>query len=388
MTTDRIFPMTAQTLFGLEQVLAGELARMGVQDIEIGNRAVRFTGDRSTMYRVNLCARTALRVLVPLETFPVRNERELYDAVKRMRWEDRLDVTGTLAIGCTLHSDRFAHSKYLAQLAKDAIADRFRERTGHRPSVDLDHPSLRIHLHVHGDRCTVSLDSSGGSLHKRGYRDHTNLAPINEVLAAGLVLLSGWDGRSAFVDPMCGSGTLLIEAAMFAANLPPNMHRDRFGFETWRDFDKRTWQRVFDEAMDAVDHAHTPTVLGGELSPHVARKAESNVASAELKDRIRIRNIAFQDLVPPAPAGTLVLNPPYGERMDKEDIDALYKSIGDTFKKRWAGWSAWVITSNLEAAKQIHLAPKPRIKLFNGALECRFLHYELYAGTRRRPAEG
>lgn len=380
--------MTAQTLFGLEQVLAGELAALGVQGIEVGNRAVRFTGDRSAMYRVNLCARTALRVLVPLVDFRVRNERDLYDAVNRMRWEDHLDADGTLAIGCTLYSDLFTHSKYLAQLAKDAIVDRFRERTGRRPSVDLDRPSLRIHLHVHGDRCSVSLDSSGGSLHKRGYRDHTNLAPINEVLAAGLVLLSGWDGASAFVDPMCGSGTLLIEAAMIAARIPPNMHRDRFGFETWKDFDKQVWQHVFDDAMDGVRHDHLPTILGGELSSHVARKAESNVASAELKGRVRIRNIAFQALEPPAESGTLILNPPYGERMHKEDIDALYKSIGDTFKKRWAGWSAWVITSNLEAAKHIHLTPKPRIKLYNGALECRFLHYELYAGTRRKPADG
>ena len=379
--------MTAQTLFGLEAVLAGELAALGATNIEVGNRAVRFTGDRACMYRVNLCARTALRVLVPISSFGVRNEQDLYEGIKRMRWEEHLDVDDTLAIGCTLYSDLFNHSQYLALKAKDAIADRFRERTGRRPSVDLEQPTLRIHLHVHGDRCTVSLDSSGGSLHKRGYREHTNLAPMNEVLAAGLVMLSGWDKRSNFVDPMCGSGTLLIEAAMYASNIPPAYHRDRFGFETWKDFDKGVWQAVFDAAMNTVDAANTPLILGGELSPHVARKAESNVASAELKDRIRIRNSAFQDLDPPEGGGVLILNPPYGERMDQDDdINALYKSIGDTLKKKWAGYSAWVITSNLEAAKHIHLTPRPRIKLFNGSLECRFLRYELYSGTRRREA--
>jgi putative N6-adenine-specific DNA methylase len=254
--------------------------------------------------------------------------------------------------------------------------------------VDLDNPTLRIHLHVHGDECLVSLDSSGGSLHKRGYRDHTNLAPINEVLAAGLVLLSGWDRRSNFVDPLCGSGTILIEAAMLAANIPAGYHRPGFGFQRWKDFDADTWQQVRDEAEAAIDRGPGPLVLGGEISPHVARKAESNVASAGLKDRIRIVHKPFQELEPPEGGGTMVLNPPYGERMDKdEDINAVYKMIGDTLKQRWAGWTAWIITSNLEAVKQVRLTPKPRIKVFNGPLECRFLRYELYSGTRRVFAE-
>lgn len=378
------YRLTAQTLFGLEQVLAEELAALGATEIEQGNRAVRFSGDKACLYRVNLCARTALRVLLPIERFRVRDERDLYEAIKRMRWEDHLDVDGTLAIQCTLHSSLFHHSQYLALKAKDAIADRFRERVGRRPSVDLDHPTLRIHLHVHEDACTVSLDSSGGSLHKRGYREETNLAPINEVLAAALVLLSGWDRRSNFVDPMCGSGTILIEAAMIATDFPANYHRDRFGFETWKDFDRRLWQLVFDEAMKKVHRADVPLILGGELSPHVARKAEGNIASAGFKDLIRVRNTAFQDLEPPAGGGTLILNPPYGERMDKDDINALYKSIGDTLKKKWGGYTAWVITSNMEAAKHVHLTAKPRIKLFNGSLECRFMRYELYDGTRRK----
>ena len=381
----KTYRMTAQTMFGLEQVLAGELNGIGASEVEVRNRAVRFSGDLACMYKANLCLRTALRILVPIDLFSVRNEGALYEGIKRLPWEDHMDVDGTLAVNCTLYSDLFNHSQFLALKAKDAIADRFRERTGRRPSVELDHPDLRIHLHVIGDQCTVSLDSSGGSLHKRGYRDHTNLAPINEVLAAGLVLLTGWDRHSNFVDPMCGSGTILIEAAMIAGNIPPGYHRDEFGFERWRDFDKRLWQAVFDEAMSRVDHENLPVMLGGEISPHVARKAESNIASAELKDRIRIRNVAFQDLEAPEGGGILILNPPYGERMDQdEDINALYKNIGDTLKKRWAGYSAWIITSNMEAAKHIHLTPKPKIKLFNGPLECRFMRYELYSGTRRR----
>lgn len=383
----RTFAMTAQTMFGLEQLLAAELEAVGAQDIAVHNRAVRFRGDLSCLYRANFCLRTALRILIPLETFRVRNEHELYEGITRMRWEEHLGPDDTLAVACTLHSDRFNHSQYLALKAKDAIVDRFRARTGRRPSVDLDRPTARIHLHVHGEECLVSLDSSGGSLHKRGYRDQTNLAPINEVLAAGLVLLSGWKGDTPFVDPMCGSGTLLIEAALIAARIPPGSYREEFGFERWHDFDRTLWHRVKEEAMRHV-RPDGPLILGGELSPHVARKAQRNIAGAGLKDRIRIQNTPFQELTPPADSGTLVLNPPYGERMDNEDVNALYKVIGDTFKAKWAGWSAWVITSNMEAAKHIHLTPKPRIKLYNGSLECRFLHYELYSGTRRkdRPA--
>lgn len=380
----RTFPMTAQTMFGFEDLLVAELRALGAQDIEKHNRAVAFRGDEACMYRANLQLRTALRVLVPIGSFRVGNEEDLYRGIKDLAWERFMGVDDTLAVHCTLHSDRFNHSQFLALKAKDAIVDRFRDRFGRRPSVDLEEATLRIHLHVHGDECLVSLDSSGGSLHKRGYRDHTNLAPMNEVLAAGLVLLTGWDGRSAFVDPMCGSGTLLIEAALIASRTPPGSYRKRFGFEGWKDFDAALWKEVREEAQAGIDRTARPLILGGEISPHVARKAESNIASAGLKDRIRIVNKPFQALEPPEGTGVMVLNPPYGERMDKEeDINALYKMIGDTLKQRWAGWTAWMITSNLEAAKQVRLTPKPRIKVFNGSLDCRFMRYELYSGTRR-----
>jgi len=381
----KLFRMTAQTMYGLEDLLVAELEALGAVDVEKHNRAVVFQGDEACMYRANLCLRTALRILVPIKSFQVEHEEDLYYGIKRIRWETYMDVDDTLSVHCTLHSERFNHSQFLALKAKDAIVDRFREHYGRRPNVDLEEPTLRIHLHVHGDTCLVSLDSSGGSLHKRGYRDHTNLAPINEVLAAGLVLLSGWDPSTSFVDPMCGSGTILIEAAMLAGNIPPGIHRQQFGFQRWKDYDPQIWKLVREEAEEAIDRSERPLLVGGEISPHVARKAESNIASAGLKKRIRIVNTPFQELAAPAESGTMILNPPYGERMDQdEDIEAVYKMIGDTLKKNWAGWTAWMITSNLEAAKHVRLTPKPRIKVFNGALDCRFMRYELYSGTRRR----
>lgn len=385
----KLFRMTAQTMYGLEDLLVAELEALGAVDVEKHNRAVVFQGDEACMYRANLCLRTALRILVPIKSFQVEHEEDLYYGIKRIRWEMFMDVDDTLSVHCTLHSELFNHSQFLALKAKDAIVDRFREHYGRRPNVELEDPTLRIHLHVHGDTCLVSLDSSGGSLHKRGYRDHTNLAPINEVLAAGLVMLSGWDPGTSFVDPMCGSGTILIEAAMLAGNIPPGIHRQQFGFQHWKDYDPQIWNMVREEAVEAIDRSERPLLIGGEISPHVARKAESNIASAGLKKRIRIVNTAFQELPAPAENGTLILNPPYGERMDKdEDIDGVYKMIGDTLKKNWAGWTAWMITSNLEAAKQVRLTPKPRIKVFNGSLDCRFMRYELYSGTRRRDLTG
>ncbi len=377
------FQMTAQTMFGLEQVLADELLRLGARNIEKHNRAVSFTGDLGFMYKANFCLRTALRILVPIDRFEIRSQQEFYDRIREMKWEDLMGPNGTLAIGCTLNTPHFDHTQFVSQRAKDAIVDRFRDRTGTRPSVDLDRPTLGIHVYIDQDECTVSLDSSGGSLHKRGYRDKTNLAPINEVLAAGLVLLSGWDRRSNFVDPMCGSGTLLIEAALYAANIPPGYFREEFGFQRWADLDEALWEKIQEAAIGRIND-EKPLILGGEISKNVARKAIANIHSAKLEDSITIKNVAFEDLDPPSGPGVMIINPPYGERMDKdEDIDALYKMIGDTLKKKWAGYQAWVITSNLEAAKHIHLTPKPRIKLYNGSLECRFMRYELYSGSRK-----
>ncbi len=375
--------MIAQTMFGMEDLLMAELAALGAQNIEKLNRAVSFFGDLGFMYKANLCLRTALRVLTPIQSFQVKHERDLYNAIKLIPWEEYLDVDGTLAINCSLHSSLFNHSQFLEQKTKDAIVDRFREKYGRRPSVDLQKPSLRVNLFISQENCAVSLDSSGDSLHKRGYRDQTNLAPLNEVLAAGLVLLSGWDRRSNLVDPMCGSGTILIEAALLAANIPPGSFQAEFGFEKWKNFDQELWDNIYDVAMNKITD-FAPPILGSDISKHVARKAVINVNEANLKNRIKIENHAFADLPAPEGGGVLILNPPYGERMDKdEDINEVYKSIGNTLKQKWAGYDAWIITSNLEAAKHIRLNPKPKIKLFNGPLECRFMRYELYSGSRR-----
>jgi len=382
--TAPMFDMTAQTMHGLEAVLAKELAELGAQDITTHNRAVRFKGDKACLYRANLCLRTALRVIVPVHELTVRNEDDLYMGIKRMEWERYMENKDTLAVQCTVNSPFFNHSQYVALKIKDAIVDRFRDRTGRRPSVDTELPTLRIHVQLHNDLCRIALDSSDEPLYKRGYRDETNLAPINEVLAAGMVMLSGWDRKSNFVDPMCGSGTIPIEAAMYAANIPPGHDRAQFGFERWKDFDAELWAQVQQEAMAKVIPGG-PLILGGEISPNVVRKAIANMHNADVADRITVRNMAFEDLEAPEGGGVLIMNPPYGERMDREeDINAFYKMIGDTLKKKWAGYTAWVLTSNMEAAKHIKLTPKPRLQLFNGALDCRFMRYELYSGSRRR----
>ncbi|MCC5944993.1 MAG: class I SAM-dependent RNA methyltransferase [Bernardetiaceae bacterium] len=379
------FEMTAQTLYGVEQILAEELKHIGAQDIQIANRAVSFSGDKALLYKANLCLHTALRILVPIHSFKVTDEQSLYTQIKAMPWEDYLDVKNTLAIGCVLATDRFHHSRFLEQKTKDAIVDRFREKYRRRPSVELRQPDLRVHLYIKDDSCLVSLDSSGESLHKRGYRQETNLAPINEVLAAALIKLSHWDKKTPLIDPMCGSGTLLTEAALIAAQIPPGSFKSIFGFEKWKDFDADIWEQVYDEAMDGIKDSELPLILGGEISKNVARKAQKNILEANLGKYIQIKNIAFQDFLPPEnhSGGMLIMNPPYGERMDKEeDIKAFYKEIGDVLKTNWKGYQAWIITSNLKAIKRLGLRPSQKLKVYNGSLACSFSQYELYEGSR------
>jgi putative N6-adenine-specific DNA methylase len=379
------FKMIAKTIFGLEDVLSTELQRLGARDVETHNRAVSFTGDKGFMYKANICLRTALRILVPIETFKVSDEKSLYDSIQSINWENYMDVTDTLAIDTVLNSDLFTHSQYLSQKAKDAIVDQFRVKHGERPSVDLDNPTLRIHLHIFQDNCTVAFDSSGESLHKRGYRDKTNLAPLNEVLAAGMILLSGWDKRSTFIDPMCGSGTLLIEAAMIANNIPPGYYREEYGFEKWKKFmafDEELFNTIFDSAIDKITN-HEQKIIGCDISRNVAKKAKENVKLAKVDDIVTVQTCAMQDMEIPAGRGVVVMNPPYGERMVKDNIEELYKSIGDTFKKNFSGYDCWVISSNMEAFKHVGLRPSRKIALFNGQLECRFMKYEMYQGTKR-----
>lgn len=377
------FQMVAKTIFGLEDILAEELLNLGAKEIEKHNRAVSFIGDKGFMYKANLNLRTALRILKPIKHFKVKDEQQLYNEIKKINWAQYLDVNDTLAIDCVLSSDLFRHSQFLSQKAKDAIVDQFREAFGVRPSVDLDRPTLRINLHIKNDGCTVSLDTSGESLHKRGYREKTNLAPINEVLASGLVLLSGWDKKSTFIDAMCGSATILIEAALIACNIPAGYYREEFGFQRWKDYEPQLWDSIYDASIKRI--SEKPIMLTGiEISKNVVRKARENVKLAKLEDVITIHNAAFQDFDPPTGPGVVMMNPPYGERMHlEEDINGLYQSIGDTFKQKYKGYTGWIISSNMEAFKHVGLRPSRKIVVFNGQLECRFVRFDMYEGTKR-----
>ena len=377
--------MIAKTIFGLEEVLSNELTRLGARDVEIHNRAVSFVGDKGFMYKANICLRTALRILIPIKTFTISDENSIYIAIQSINWDDYMNVDDTLAIDTVLNSDLFTHSQYLSQKAKDAIVDQFRLKYNVRPSVDLDSPTLRIHLHVFKDTLTVALDSSGESLHKRGYRDKTNLAPLNEVLAAGMILLTGWDKRSTFIDPMCGSGTILTEAAMIANNIPPGYFREKYGFEKWQKhfpFDQDLFDKIMDVAIDKITN-HIQQIIGCELSRNVSKKAKENIKSAKVDDIVSIQTGLMQEMEVPEGKGVVVMNPPYGERMVKDNIDELYASIGDTFKKKFLGYDCWIISSNMEALKKIGLRPSRKITLFNGQLECKFMKYEMYQGTKK-----
>lgn len=376
------FEMVAKTLYGFEPILAKELRALGAMDIIEGTRNVRFTGDIGFMYKANLCLRTAIKILKPFKTFKVRTEDDLYREVKKIAWEEFMDVNDTLAIDATVHSEKFTHSMYIAQKTKDAIVDRFREKYDDRPNVDLDFPTLRVNIHIENDTCNVSLDSSGQSLHKRGYKTATNIAPINEVLAAGLLLLSGWDGQSDFMDPMCGSGTILIEAAMIACNIPPNLNRKEFAFEKWKDWDVDLFEKIEESVLKKVREFHF-SITGYDTAPSAVSKAIDNIENANLADYIQVKQQNFFDSVKQNDRHLhMVFNPPYGERLNI-DMPVFYKEIGDTLKQSYPGTEAWFITSNLEAIKHVGLRPSRKIKLFNGALESKLLKYEIYEGTKK-----
>jgi len=375
--------MLAKTLFGLEDLLAEELRRLGASNIEKGTRNVSFEGDRGFMYKVNLCCRTAIKVLKPISAFNVFTEDDLYKKVYDIPWENYMDANGTLAVDATVFSKKFTHSKYISLKTKDAIVDRFRDNEGERPNVDLDHPTLRINVHIDRNICTVSLDSSGQSLHKRGYKVESTFAPINEVLAAGMVMLAGWNGQCDLLDPMCGSGTILTEAAMIACNIPPNLNRDEFGFETWKDFDIDLFELIETSALKKIKDFHFK-IYGFDKDPVSVQKAKNNVKSAHLQDFVEIRT---QDFFETKKEGDrylyLVFNPPYDERLSISNVSDFYASIGTTLKHSYPGSQAWMISSNMEALKSVGLRPSRRIKLFNGKLESKFVRYDMYEGSKK-----
>ncbi|CAM4323516.1 THUMP domain-containing class I SAM-dependent RNA methyltransferase [Gillisia hiemivivida] len=379
---DNNFEMVAKTLFGFEPILAKELRNLGAMNIREGVRNVQFTGDKGFMYKANLCLRTAIKILKPFKSFKIASEEDLYNEIKKIAWEDFMDVKDTLAIDATVHSEQFTHSKYIAQKTKDAVVDRFREKFGSRPDVDLDFPTLRINIHIEHNFCNVSLDSSGQSLHKRGYKTATNIAPINEVLAAGMLLFSGWDGQSDFMDPMCGSGTILIEAAMIACNIPPNLNRKEFAFEKWKDWDVDLFEKVEESVLKKVREFHF-TIIGYDKAPSAVTKAIDNVENANLAEFIQVKQQNFFESTKTSERHLhMVFNPPYGERLDI-DMPVFYKEIGDTLKQSYPDTAAWFITSNLEAIKHVGLRPSRKIKMFNGALESKLLKYDIYAGTKK-----
>ncbi|WP_026915027.1 THUMP domain-containing class I SAM-dependent RNA methyltransferase [Christiangramia portivictoriae] len=377
------YRMIAKTLFGFESILAKELLDLGAMDIKEGNRMVSFVGDKGFMYKANLCLRTAIKILKPYESFKANSEQELYDNIKKLPWEKFIDVEGSLAIDSAVHSDIFTHSQYVALKSKDAIVDRFREKFGKRPDVDLDFPDLRINIHIENNFCNVSFDSSGDSLHKRGYRTATNIAPINEVLAAGMLLMSGWDGQCDFLDPMCGSGTIPIEAAMIACNIPPNLNRKEFAFEKWNDWDEDLYEKIETSALKKVRDFHFK-IRGYDKAPSAVMKAKDNVTNANLGDFIEIEQKSFFDSVKQNEGYLhMLFNPPYGERLEI-DIEDFYGKIGDTLKQGYPGTHAWFIATNFEAIKNVGLRASRKIKLYNGPLEGRLLKYVLYEGSKKK----
>lgn len=374
--------MVAKTLFGFEELLAKELTQLGAQKVEQGVRVVTFMGDKGFMYKANLGLRTALKILKPIKTFKAVNDVALYKGIQSIDWSDYFTAHQTFLIDTTLHSDHFNHSQYVALKSKDAIVDQFRDNQGKRPSVDKDFPDLRIHVHIDRDQVTVSLDTSGESLHRRGYKTATNIAPINEVLAAGMLMLSGWDGTSHFIDPMCGSGTILAEAAMIACNIPANINRKEFAFEKWNDWDSQLFDNILESLLKKTREFHY-TITGYDKAPSAVSKAKDNIENANLAEYITIKQANFFETEKETDGPLhMVFNPPYGERLDI-DMERFYREIGDTLKQGYSDTNAWFITANLDALKFVGLRPSRKIKLFNGKLEARLVKYEMYAGSKK-----
>ncbi|WP_207431253.1 THUMP domain-containing class I SAM-dependent RNA methyltransferase [Sabulibacter ruber] len=378
------FNMTATTLAGLEEVLAQELRELGALYVKPGVRAVTFSGNQYLMYQANICCRTAIRILKPFAQFKARDEKELYLKVREIDWDLYMSLNDTFAINAVVSRSTFEHSLYVSQLTKDAIVDQFREKTGRRPNIDVTTPDVRLNLHMHENIVTLALDSSGDSLHRRGYRQQTNVAPLNEVLAAGILLLSGWDKKTPLYDPMCGSGTFLTEAAMLAHNIAPGVYRKDYGFMRWPDYDAALYRRVYQDTVAKEDLENEVEIYGSDIDPDFVEATFQNLEYAELDEFVRVKELDFKDAMKPTDKGLLIMNPPYGERIgDEREINGLYKTIGDTLKANFQDWDACIFTGNLEAAKYIGLKPSRRIPLYNGPIECRLFKYELYRGSRK-----
>lgn len=379
------FQMLAKTFKGLEDVLAKELVELGANNVKIERRAVSFTGDKRMLYMANFCLRTASRILVPIAQFKARHTDDIYEQVKQIEWSEYMTTKMTFQIDATVYSDYFRHSQFVTYRVKDAIVDWWMEHGGVRPSVKLTNPDLYLNVHIGGDIVTVSLDSSGESLHKRGYRVANTQAPINEALAAGMLLLAGWKGQGDFYDPMCGSGTLLIEAALIARNIAPGIYRKGFAFEKWANYDADLFEDVYSD--DSREREFTHKIYGSDAGFYAIQTAMKNIESAGLQRDIEAKQIRVQELrlADKETDGALVMiNPPYGERLAQDkDVMNLYQDMGTALKHQFSGATAWIISSNDEALKCIGLRPAKRVRLVNGDLDCWFNQYVLFKGDHK-----
>lgn len=396
MKQQATFLMLAKTFKGLEEVLAKELIELGANDVQLERRAVSFRGDKALLYRANLCLRTASRILVPIVEATLTPKKKniapedlLYEAVKRVEWSRYMSVENTFAIDATVYSDTFRNSRFVTYRVKDAIADYWMERANKRPSVAVEAPDILINVHIAKEHLTLSLDSSGESLHKRGYRVANTEAPINEALAAGMLLMAGWKGQSDFYDPMCGSGTLLIEAALIARNIAPGVFRQAFAFEKWPDFDAELWSDIYND--DSQEHEFTHKIYGSDASFYAIQQAAKNIKSAGVQKDVELKQIRMEEIKISNlqssisnPSPLVMLNPPYGERLkSNKEMEELYSAIGSTLKHQFAGATAWIISSNDAAMKCIGLKPSRKVRLLNGELDCQFNRYDLFQGKRK-----
>lgn len=396
MKQQATFLMLAKTFKGLEEVLAKELIELGANDVQLERRAVSFRGDKALLYRANLCLRTASRILVPIVEATLTPKKKniapedlLYEAVKRVEWSRYISVENTFAIDATVYSDTFRNSRFVTYRVKDAIADYWMEHADKRPSVAVEAPDILINVHIAKEHLTLSLDSSGESLHKRGYRVANTEAPINEALAAGMLLMAGWKGQSDFYDPMCGSGTLLIEAALIARNIAPGVFRQAFAFEKWPDFDAELWSDIYND--DSQEHEFTHKIYGSDASFYAIQQAAKNIKSAGVQKDVELKQIRMEEIKISNlqssisnPSPLVMLNPPYGERLkSNKEMEDLYSAIGSTLKHQFAGATAWIISSNDAAMKCIGLKPSRKVRLLNGELDCQFNRYDLFQGKRK-----
>lgn len=377
------FQMIAKTIYGSEDLLAKELTHLGAREVKTLNRTVEFSGNLQLLYEANLWCRTATRILRPIVSFEVADDKELYRRVLGFDWRKYLSLNQTFAIDAVIVDSKFTNSLYVAQKTKDAIADQFRNKTGQRPSVDVKNPDILINVYIYQNQCTLGIDSSGDPLFKRGYRKKTGKAPLNEVLASSILLRSEWDRNSSFVDAMCGSGTIVIEAALLARNIAPGLSRKKYGFMNWSDYDRDLYLSICEKARKAIIPKLDFQIAGSDMDARMIQEASENASQAGVGKDIIFKQSDIADLVPPPPPGVAIINPPYGDRLSVDDIQSSYRSIGDAFKKNFTNYDAFVFTGNSAAAKQIGLRTSRRIQMYNGPIECRLLKFEMYQGSRK-----